>query len=181
MLKLNIEGWRLRPMEKADAADFQRILEQYDVAKFLMPIKHPFPEGAAEVWVREKLKNGALQNTSFAILNPAGDVSDNVGFDQDGDNCHLGYYLDMPYWGKGVMSGAVATVLAWLFDASETTLVHSGAFEINPASLAIQKKLGFIETGRGTAYCAAQEQELGHIDTALSRDRFLKNRVGSNA
>lgn len=176
MLNLQVEGWSVRPMEMGDADTLQTILRQYEVAKFLMPIKHPFPEGAAVAWLKEKLKNSAPQNTSFAILNPNGDVCGNVGFDQDGDCCVLGYYLDIPFWGQGVMSSAVGAVLIWLFENSNTGLVQSGAFEFNPASLKIQKRFGFVETGQGTAFCAAQQQELAHVDTELTRDQFYKKR-----
>jgi RimJ/RimL family protein N-acetyltransferase len=176
MLKLQVEGWSVRPMEMGDAGAIQTVLSQYEVAKFLTPIKHPFPAGASAAWLDEKLKNLAPQNTSFAIINPTGDVCGNVGFDQDDGDCVLGYYLDIPYWGQGVMSNAVGAALLWLFENSNIDLVQSGVFAFNPASLAIQKRFGFAETGQGTAFCAAQKQELAHIDTELTRAQFYKLR-----
>lgn len=181
MLNLQIDGWSLRPMEMGDADALQSILSQYEVAKYLMPIKHPFPEGAAEAWLKDKLKNPSAQNTSFAILNPEGEVCGNVGFDEDENNAHLGYYLDIPYWGDGVMTNAVWTVCNWLFDNTNIDLIRSGVFAFNTASLTIQKRHGFVETGRGTAFCAAQASEFPHIDTELTRDIFCKKRDGFHA
>lgn len=175
MLKLNIEGWRLRPLEQKDADALQAILAQYDVAKSLTPIPHPFPKGAAQSWLTEKLKDMRAENTAFAIVNPQDDVCGNVGFDwSDRGKSILGYYLDMPYWGKGLMSDAVARVLAWLFAHSELSEVHSGVLEFNRASLALQKRVGFVEVEYGMEYCAAQECEFPYIGTKLTQDDFNK-------
>lgn len=181
MLKLQIDGWAVRPMQMADAGTLQAILSQYEVAKFLLPIKHPFPEGAAAAWLKDKLAHQTPQNTSFAILNPTGGVCGNVGFDEAGDKAHIGYYLDIPHWAQGIMTHAVKTVIEWLFDNSNVDLIRSGAFAFNAASLAIQRRHGFIETGYGASFCAAQKRALPHIDTELSRARFYKRQGDQNA
>ena len=43
--------------------------------------------------------------------------------------------------------------------------VYSGVFHFNAASLAIQTKLGFTQTGRSTLLCLARGAEVEHIDT----------------
>jgi RimJ/RimL family protein N-acetyltransferase len=47
-------------------------------------------------------------------------------------------------------------------------VIHSGVFHFNAASLAIQKRLGFTETGRSWLLCLARDAEVEHIDTQLT-------------
>ena len=47
-------------------------------------------------------------------------------------------------------------------------------FYFNRASLTVQKKLGFTETGRSFRLCLARKLEVSHIDTELTRARWLE-------
>jgi RimJ/RimL family protein N-acetyltransferase len=61
---------------------------------------------------------------------------------------------------------------AFLFDHLDAELIRSGAFVDNPASLAVSRKVGYVENGRirmarrGTA---AENQQL-----VLTPDRFVR-------
>jgi RimJ/RimL family protein N-acetyltransferase len=92
-----------------------------------------------------------------------------ISWDIDRRGSHMGYWLGRAHWGKGYMSEAAAALCDFIFAASNETAIHSGVFEGNSASLAIQKKLGFVETGRSVHYCAPRRQDLAHIDTKLTR------------
>jgi RimJ/RimL family protein N-acetyltransferase len=52
--------------------------------------------------------------------------------------------------------------------------VVSGVFYFNAASLAVQDKLGFTRTGIGKRICLAQNTDIDHIETELTRDAFYK-------
>lgn len=58
------------------------------------------------------------------------------------------------------------------FEATAATAVYSGVFTFNRASLAVQKKLGFTETGVSRMHCLARNEEVRHIDTTLTRARW---------
>lgn len=92
-----------------------------------------------------------------------------ISWDIDRRGSHMGYWLGRAHWGKGYMSEAAAALCDFIFAASNETAIYSGVFEGNGASLAIQKKLGFVETGRSVHYCAPRQQDLAHIDTKLTR------------
>ncbi|MNU10540.1 hypothetical protein D3C72_2577480 [compost metagenome] len=59
--------------------------------------------------------------------------------------------------------------LDWFFEATQADTLYSGVFHFNAASLAIQRKLGFTQTGRSTLLCLARDAEVEHIDTKLTR------------
>ena len=65
-------------------------------------------------------------------------------------------------------------ILDWYFGATASVSVSSGVFQFNRASLAVQRKLGFTETGRSFRLCLARKEEVSHIDTELTRARWLE-------
>jgi RimJ/RimL family protein N-acetyltransferase len=67
------------------------------------------------------------------------------------------------------MTEAAIASLDWFFDTTGATEVISGVFHFNAASLAVQHKLGFTETGRSSLLCLARGVEVEHIDTVLTR------------
>ena len=101
-----------------------------------------------------------------------------VGFHRDHHgNTVLGYYLGQPFWGRGIMTEAVAAVLEWYFDATDGSAIRSGVFHFNKPSLAIQKKLGFTEIGTSSLHCLARGEEVRHIDTELTRAAWAEKRA----
>jgi RimJ/RimL family protein N-acetyltransferase len=75
------------------------------------------------------------------------------------------------------MSEAVGAALAWFWATSDLDVLRSGVFHFNKASLAIQRKFGFVETGTGPLLCLARGEEVRHIDTELTRAAWEKRRA----
>ena len=67
------------------------------------------------------------------------------------------------------MTEATRAVVDWYFGATDAPRIRSGVFSFNKASLAVQRKLGFTETGSSRRHCLARGEEVRHIDTELSR------------
>lgn len=55
----------------------------------------------------------------------------------------VGYWLGVPYWGKGYMPEVVATVANHLFNQTAITTLWAGYFEGNDKSKRVQEKCGF--------------------------------------
>lgn len=83
-----------------------------------------------------------------------------------------GYWPGQNYWGRGIMGEAVAHALEWYFNHASNGMVLSGVFHFSVASLANQRKLGFVETGRSMVRCLARNADIEHIDTKLTRQAF---------
>src|SRR6185437_13218425 len=86
----------------------------------------------------------------------------------------IGYWLGEPFWNRGFMTEAVGAIVDWYFEATRAVTLGSGVFSFNRASLAVQRKLGFTETGSSYRLCLARKQEVRHIDTELTRARWAK-------
>lgn len=161
----------LRPPTLGDAPAIARHLGNFAVAGNLSRVPHPFALADAEAYLRARPARPGPGETAFAI-----ELEDElvgiVGTHEDGTGPVVGYWLAEPHWGRGIMTEAVTAVLDWYFGATDADLIVSGVFHFNMASLAIQHKLGFVETGRSTRYCLARGADVEHIDTELTREAF---------
>ncbi|MDH5823881.1 GNAT family protein [Luteimonas sp. RD2P54] len=68
----------------------------------------------------------------------------------DGERAHaaeLGYWLGRAYWGRGVMTRAVATFAPWAMEALALQRLYATVIEGNPASARVLQNNGFQEEG----------------------------------
>lgn len=162
----------LRQPQTGDAEAIATYLNDFEVSGNLARVPFPYHLSDARAWLRTRLPDLPPQETNFAIDLPDRGLVGQVGFHRGPDGPIIGYWLGRPFWGRGIMTEAVAASLDWLFEATETQVVYSGVFHFNAASLAIQTRLGFIQTGRSSLLCLARGAEVEHIDTELTRERW---------
>jgi [ribosomal protein S5]-alanine N-acetyltransferase len=55
----------------------------------------------------------------------------------------IGYWLAEPYWGRGIVTGAVRAFVPVAFHGSGITRLQAGIFANNPASMRVLEKCGF--------------------------------------
>lgn len=165
---LHTERLVLRPPRDADAALIARYLNDFAVAGNLARVPFPYRLADAEAWLRTRKPHMPADQVNFAIEMDSTYIGQ-VGFHPGPIGPVIGYWLGKPFWGRGIMSEAAAASLDWFFGTTNAPIVHSGVFHFNAASLAIQKKLGFTETGRSSLLCLARGAEVEHIDTQLTQ------------
>ncbi|MDB5472971.1 MAG: family N-acetyltransferase [Devosia sp.] len=159
----------LRPAQMGDAEPIARYLDDFDVAGNLARVPFPYHLSDAKAWLRTRKSTLPVEDTNFSIELPGTGLVGHVGFHRGAQGPIIGYWLGKPFWGRGIMTEAVAASLEWFFNATGAPVIYSGVFHFNLASLAIQTKLGFTETGRSTLLCLARGAEVEHIDTQLTR------------
>lgn len=162
----------LRPPQAGDTAAIARYLNDFEVSGNLARVPFPYHIEDAEAWLRTRRADTPPDQTNFA-LEQNGAYIGQVGFHPGPLGPIIGYWLGRPFWGRGLMSEAAKACLDWFFAVTQTPVIYSGVFHFNAASLAIQDKLGFTETGRSNLLCLARGAEVEHIDTELTRERFL--------
>ena len=158
----------LRQPGSDDAGPIARYLNNFAVAGNLARVPYPYALADAERWLRNTSFAPPPQETNFAIELPGAGYVGQVGFHLDGRAPTIGYWLGEPFWHRGIMTEAAGAAVAWYFTATDGPLIRCGAFAFNKASLAIQRKFGFVETGVSQRHCLARGQEVRHIDTQLS-------------
>ncbi|MFZ4533604.1 MAG: GNAT family N-acetyltransferase [Alsobacter sp.] len=143
----------LRWPRAADAPAIGRIASSQEVAEMTARIPHPYPPGAAEAFVidaRTRNAGGqaihlvaALNRGSRAVV---GSVSVQAG---PGDVAVLGYMVDPAWWGRGVATEAVQSLLDAMFALATIGAVTANVRVINPASRRVLVKCGFAYEGAG--------------------------------
>ena len=159
----------LRQPVLADAERIARFLDNFAVAGNLSRVPYPYRLADAKAWLRTWRPDTPPGETGFTIDLDGEGLIGHVGFHHDAEGTVIGYWLAQPFWSRGLMSEAVAEALRWYFAVTDVTSLGSGVFHFNKASLAIQKKFGFVETGTSLRLCLARGEEVRHIDTELSR------------
>jgi RimJ/RimL family protein N-acetyltransferase len=81
----------------------------------------------------------------------------------------LGYWLGVPYWGKGYVTEAQHAVIDYAFTDLEHAALQAGARVTNPASRRVLEKCGFQWTGVGLYRISA-------IKSSAPIDRFRLER-----
>lgn len=162
----------LRQPMAADPIEIAKQLNNFAVSGNLGVVPFPYSVADAEEWLGRWPKDAGPIDTHFLITLDDDVAIGTVGFrEQDGAGL-LGYWLGEAFWGRGIMTEAAFAVVDWYFEATNADRIISGVFHFNMASLAIQQKLGFVETGRSTMHALARNEDVEHIDTELTKDAF---------
>jgi RimJ/RimL family protein N-acetyltransferase len=162
----------LRQPKPSDAERLAQYLNNFAVAGNLSRVPYPYRLADAKAWLRTWRPDRPAAETGFIIDLEGEGLIGHVGFHTDEQGTVIGYWLGEPYWNRGFMSEACAAALRWYFDVTAAPSIASGVFHFNRASLAIQKKLGFTETGSSYRLCLARGEEVRHIDTELTRNSW---------
>jgi len=163
---------RLRSPGIGDATRLTELLNNFAVSGNLTSVPHPYTVTDANTWLGSWRASPRPAETSFIIERIGEGAVGVLGFRAKQGDAHIGYWLGEPHWGHGLMTEATSAALTWYFGATTDDYITSGVFHFNMASLAIQQKLGFVETGRSTIHCLARSEDVEHIDTELTRDAF---------
>jgi RimJ/RimL family protein N-acetyltransferase len=166
----------LRQPRPDDAERVALFLNNFAVAGNLARVPYPYLLSDARAWLRNWRSDRPAGETGFTIDLDGEGLIGHVGYHRDPEGTVIGYWLAQPFWNRGLMSEAVGAALEWFFGASDADRLASGVFHFNKASLVIQKKFGFVETGTSRRLCLARGEEVRHIDTELTRSRWTEAR-----
>ena len=78
----------------------------------------------------------------------AGGIAIRLGDDVHRHTAGLGYWLGESFWGRGIMTEAVAIFTDFCFNTFPLRRIYAEAFANNPASARVLEKAGFIFEGR---------------------------------
>ncbi len=140
---------RLRPLRQEDAPVLARYANNPNVAMYLRDrFPHPYATADAVQFIEYATRT---KDECVACIAVNGDAVGVVGlqFRTDVERCsaELGYWLGEPFWGRGVMSAAIAGFTAWAMPRFELTRIYAEVFAENPASGRVLEKCGFERIG----------------------------------
>lgn len=145
---LTTERLILRPLTVDDAPTVERYAGAYEVALNTLRIPHPYPAGAAAEWIASHTQS-ANAHVFAQTLRETGEMIGSIGLHMDlnHDSAEIGYWLGVPFWGKGYVTEAARAVVGWAFATLPLNRIHAGHFTRNPASGRVLQKLGMKHEG----------------------------------
>ena len=148
---LTTERLILRAMRHEDAADIQRLAGAYEVALNTFTVPHPYPDGVAEQWIAGSEQRFAKSEvlTLAITLRETGELVGVIGlrFRPRHDNAEMGYWVGVPYWGRGYTTEAARAMLQWGFEERKLKRIFGRHFARNPASGRVLQKIGMQYEG----------------------------------
>jgi ribosomal-protein-alanine N-acetyltransferase len=147
---LTTERLILRPCVAEDADAIQRLVSDVEIARNTLHIPHPYPEGGAAEWIAkhaERLENE--QEIVFGIVvRDSGELVGVMGLvPKKYDRAEIGYWIGVPYWGRGYATEAARAVIGYAFEQLGFNRVEASHFARNPASGRVMQKAGMKHEG----------------------------------
>ncbi len=147
---ITTERLLLRAYTPADAPAMLRLINVREVALNTLRIPHPYSAEEAERWTsnhEERIKNG---DHAFAVtLRATRELVGTVGLHikSENDRAEIGYWIGIPYWGKGYATEAAAAVMRFCFETFPINRIFAMHFGRNPASGRVLQKIGMRHEG----------------------------------
>jgi ribosomal-protein-alanine N-acetyltransferase len=143
----------LRPFSLDDASQVLNLAGNKLIADTTSSIPHPYPEGAAEVWIETLDPDWEMrEKATFAIQ--AKDTGALIGaislMNFQRNSAEIGYWVGVPYWGNGFCTEAVSGLMVWAFAGLNLKSLTAYHLQSNPASGKVLQKCGFHRTAEGT-------------------------------
>lgn len=144
-MQIQGEGFLLRRWILEDIPALAQQANNPNVVAFLRDrFPHPYTEADARAFISANL--GREDGWNFAIIvegQPAGGIG--LIFEQDVHrfSAEVGYWLGEAYWGQGLLSKAVRSLVDYAFEHTDLLRIHAAVFSPNKASMRVLEKNGF--------------------------------------
>lgn len=158
----------LRAPRLEDAKAVAMLANDRRVAEMTARIPHPYQPADAEAFIAAA--NAREGDSVFLVTLADGTVAGACGVSRLGEGTpELGYWLGVPFWGRGFATEAARAVIDHAFGAAGHDALHAGALVSNPASRRVLVKCGFQWTG-------VELRRVRAIASSAPSDRFRLDR-----
>ena len=137
----------MRAPRLEDAKTVATLASDRRIAENTARIPHPYKTSDAESFITGANKAG--DEAVFLITLRDKTVVGACGIMNHEETPELGYWLGVPYWGKGYATEALHAVIDYAFTDLAHASLQAGARVTNPASRRVLEKCGFQWTGVG--------------------------------
>jgi len=172
----------LRPWEETDAEELFRFAADPAVGPSAGWPPHTGVENSREI-----IRNVLRVPETYAIVwkqtgTPIGSIGLKMGEATDltraEDECELGYWLGVPYWGRGIVPEAAEELLRRAFEELGMKKIWCGYYDGNEKSRRVQEKCGFRYewTTWDVEVPLLGETRTGHV-SSLSREEWQSRRI----
>lgn len=144
-MEFHLSKCKLRPWHQDDAEDLRKSANNKNISNCLRDgFPHPYTINDANNWLKNNLTNKNL----LLAIEVNNEAVGGIGLVYQSDvyrrGAEIGYWLSEKYWGQGIMTEAIKTIIQHTFNNSDIVRIHAGTFESNIASARVLEKTGFV-------------------------------------
>lgn len=173
---LKTERLTLRTPCREDLAALVPLLGDYDVAKNLAVVPHPYMDADGAGWHDRMVEREAVDGSEWAILRD-GTFIGVCSVTRYQGRLSLGYWLGKSFWGQGYATEAAEAAASYAFAAHDVFALVSGYFIDNPASGRVLEKLGFEPAGIELVRCVSRGTTVACNRVLLLREQFVQKKA----
>jgi ribosomal-protein-alanine N-acetyltransferase len=158
----------LRPFRQEDAAAVAALAGNWDVARMLSRVPHPYSREMAEQWIASHAGLSESGAEYIFCIECDGEVAGSVGLQRSREGVYeLGYWLGEQWWGRGFATEAARRVVRYALEDLGARGLVSGHLADNPASGRVLEKCGFRYIRDSMQHSVARGGEAAHRDFEL--------------
>jgi RimJ/RimL family protein N-acetyltransferase len=136
----------LRPLELADAAQTQVLFPHWEIVRYLAKrVPWPYPPDGALTYYRDDalpaMARGEEWHWSLRLKTDPGQLIGSIALVR-GENNNRGFWMGLPWQGKGLMSEAIEVVTDYWFNELGFAVLRAPKAVANTASRRISEKTG---------------------------------------
>jgi RimJ/RimL family protein N-acetyltransferase len=158
---------RLRCPVDADAAAIISIAGDWEVARRLARMPHPYTQADFRFFMENVVPNELVW---AMLLRQSEELVGVIGLvpHDDSRSAELGYYVGRRHWGQGIATEAAHAVVRVALESCNYARLTSRYHADNPASGRVLAKLGFEAVGDSTSICLADGENKKTIEVERS-------------
>ena len=140
----------LRPFVLEDAPALHELVKEREIASTTLNIPHPYEEEMAKVWISSHTPGWENQEMAvFAITEASAGLVGAISLRLElaHERGELGYWIGIPFWGKGYATEATKAVIKFGFEQMKLNRIHAAHLTRNPASGRVMIKAGMTFEG----------------------------------
>jgi len=141
----------LRPFTSADADAVTALVSDRRIAADTIAIPHPYERSMAESWLAGHAEAFARgESATFAsVAHDTGELVGCVGIaiNREHRRAEMGWWVGVPYWGRGYCTEAADAVMHWAFEAFDLHRIDAHHLSRNSASGRVMQKIGMRHEG----------------------------------
>jgi RimJ/RimL family protein N-acetyltransferase len=141
----------LGPLESRDAEALVRLAGAFEIADTTATIPHPYTPDDARMFLALDAAERASGSSVRLAVRTEGDSLVGVvslhQIDRDRLSAELGYWIGVPWWGRGYATEAARALVRYGFDELGLHKIHAHYLTRNPASGKVLERIGMQREG----------------------------------
>jgi ribosomal-protein-alanine N-acetyltransferase len=178
--ELETERLLLRTPKMDDVSSIASLIGEWEVAKNLGRVPHPYSEADAQAYV-VKTEEARAKGEAFNFVITRKSDSALMGACgvqlRESGNFEFGYWLGKPFWKNGYATESTLRLVSFGFRELNIDRLVAGWFHDNPASGRVLAKLGCEPSGAEQRNCLARGHTVYCHIVTLTRESFAQRKA----